>query len=142
MHDSPASKPCIVEDLLDLPTGPIKKISSGGYVTAALTEGNDLYVWGGRTGELKLLEDLTGEPTPVDIEGDIIDVAVGMNHILALTADYKLFVAGDGSNGQLGLEVKKTKGWKEVVLPLQKNQRITRVYTGYKNSMVIVENIT
>jgi alpha-tubulin suppressor-like RCC1 family protein len=141
--DSPATIPCVVEDLLDLPTGSIRKISSGGYVTAALTEGNDLYVWGGRPGLTKLLEDLTGAPMPVDFDGqDVLDVAVSMNHMIALTTGGKLFVVGDGSNGQLGLDIKELATWKEVTLPLKDNRRIAGVHTGYKNSLVVVEGIT
>lgn len=113
-------------------------------MTAALTEGNDLYVWGGRPGEPKILEELTGEPTPVDLDGeDVFDVAVGMNHILALTTDRRLYVAGDGSNGQLGLDVKKLTDWEHVPLfSLKDNQQIASVHAGYKNSMIIVENVT
>lgn len=139
----PALEPCIVEDLLDLPTGPIWKIASGGYVTAVLTEGNDLYVWGGRPGQPNLLQDLTGEPTPVDVEGeDVLDVAVGMNHMLALTRERKLFVVGENSNGQLGLIEEELAAWKEVDLPLKDNHRIVSVHVGYKNSLVVVEEIT
>ncbi|KAF8856482.1 RCC1/BLIP-II [Acephala macrosclerotiorum] len=140
---SPATIPCVVEDLLDLPTGTIRKISSGGYVTAALTEGNDLYVWGGRPGQAKLLEDLTGAPTPVDLDGqDVLDVAVSMNHMIALTTEGRLFVVGDGGNGQLGLDVTELAACREVSLPLTDNQRIISVHAGYKNSLVVVKDIT
>ncbi|POS86713.1 hypothetical protein EPUL_000875, partial [Erysiphe pulchra] len=94
--------PCLVEDLCHLPTGPIKKISSGGYVSAALTEGNDLYIWGGKLGQPDILSGLTNNPTPVDIEGsDIIDIAVGFDHIIALTTEGKLYTVGFGDCGQL-----------------------------------------
>jgi alpha-tubulin suppressor-like RCC1 family protein len=131
-----------VEDLLDLPTGKIRKISSGGYVTAAITVGNDLYVWGGRPGQPKLLEQMEGYPTPVDLEGlDILDVAVGDGHILALSTDNRLFIVGDGGNGQLGLgsNIKELADWKEVSLPLKEGQKMVRVHAGYKNSFVVVE---
>lgn len=112
-------------------------------MTAALTEGNDLYVWGGRPGQTKLLEDLSGAPTPVDLDGqDVHDVAVSMNHMIALTTEGKLFVVGDGSNGQLGLDVKELASWREISLPLKDNQRSVSIHTGYKNSLVLVENIT
>lgn len=112
-------------------------------MTAALTEGNDLYVWGGRPGQTKLLEDLTGAPTPIDLDGqDVLDVAVSMNHMIALTSEGKLFVVGDGGNGQLGLDVKELAAWKEMTLPLKDNQRIIGVHVGYKNSLVVVEDIT
>ncbi|KUJ18274.1 RCC1/BLIP-II protein [Mollisia scopiformis] len=141
--ERPAATPCTVEDLSDVPNGPIRKISSGGYVTAALTNGNDLYVWGGRPGQSKLLEDLTGAPMPLDLEGeDVLDVAVGVNHMLILTTERKLFVVGEGSNGQLGLDEKEVPTWKQVILPLKDSQRIASVHAGYKNSLVIVEEIT
>ncbi|RQM05301.1 hypothetical protein DH86_00001850, partial [Scytalidium sp. 3C] len=72
---SEALEPGLVEDLLDLPTGPVRKLSAGGYVLAALTFGNDLYVWGGRTGEESYLHGLSEAILPVDIHGhDILDV--------------------------------------------------------------------
>lgn len=141
--DSPAHLPCIVADLSDLPTGSIRKISSGGYVTAALTSGNDLYIWGGRPGQPKLLEGLSGTPDPVDLEGnDVLDVAVGVNHMVALTTEHKLYVVGANGNGQLGLDVEELSEWREVTLPLNEKQQILSVHTGYKNSFVLVGNMT
>ncbi len=90
-----------------------------------------------------LLEELTAAPTPVDLDGqDVLDVAVGMNHMIALTTEGKLFVVGDGRKGQLGLVITELVAWREVSLPLTDNERITSVYAGYKNSLVIVEDIT
>ncbi|KAH7400003.1 regulator of chromosome condensation 1/beta-lactamase-inhibitor protein II [Cadophora sp. MPI-SDFR-AT-0126] len=141
--ECPAHIPNIVEDLTELPGGGIRKISSGGYVTAALTDDNDLYVWGGRAGQKAILEGLEGSPMPVDLEGeDIWDVSVGTNHILAITMDRKLFVVGEGGNGQLGSLVKGLEDWREVKLPLKEGQNIVSVHAGYKNSFVLVENVT
>ena len=132
----------MVEDLSDLPTGPIRKISSGGYVTAALTSGNDLYLWGGRAGQPKLLDQLSGTPEPVDLDGhDVLDVAVGFDHILALTTDHRLYVVGANRNGQLGLDVDELCDWREVILPLDGRQ-IVSVHAGYKNSFLLIEQIT
>jgi alpha-tubulin suppressor-like RCC1 family protein len=129
-----------VEDLLDLPTGPIRKISSGGYVTAALTFGNDLYLWGGRPGQLKILEQLSGTPEPVDLDGqDVLDVAVGTDHILVLTTEHKLYVVGANRNGQLGLDLDQLSEWKEVALPLD-GKEIVSVHAGYKNSFLLLED--
>ncbi len=140
---SPASRPCLVEDLLDLPTGRIRKISSGGYVTAALTEDNDLYVWGGRPRDTKFLEELTGTPLPVDLNGeDVLDVAIGMNHMIALSSKHKLFVVGNGGNGQLGLDIEELEEWKEISLPLIEGQQVVSVHAGYKNSFVLIESLT
>lgn len=80
---------------------------------------------------------------PVDLEGqDVMDVAVGTNHILALTTEGKLYVVGENGNGQLGVDSKELTDWKEVVLPFKDGQRIVGVHTGYKNSLVVVEDIT
>ena len=141
-HNSPASKPCLVEELSNLPDKVIK-ISSGGYVTAALTESNDIYIWG-RQGHPELSEPLAGFPTPLDLDGmDFLDVAVGMNHIVVLTTERRVFVVGTGGNGQLGLgaAIKELKDWKEAVLPLKEGQRVVSVCAGYKNSFVIVEDV-
>ena len=140
--NSPAHLPSIVEDLSDLPAGPIRKISSGGYVTAALTSGNDLYLWGGRPRQTKMLGQLSGTPEPVDLDGqDFLDIAVGADHILALTTEYKLYVIGANRNGQLGLDMEDLCEWREVSLPLD-GKRIVSIHAGYKNSFLLVENIT
>lgn len=132
--------PSLVSDLLDLPTGPIQKISSGGYITAALTENYDLYVWGGFPSQPEILKDITSTPMPVDLDGaNISDVAVGNDHILALTVEGRLFVVGSGSSGQLGIESVKLCQWTEVKLSLKQDQRIAKIYAGYKNSFLIIE---
>lgn len=131
-----------MEDLQDLPTGEIIKISSGGYITAALTAGNDLYIWGGRPGQPKLLDQMEGYPTPIDFDGlDFLDIAVGSDHIIVLTIDHKVFVVGSSGNGQLGLGsgTKKSFDWREVLLPFINGQRVVSVHAGYRNSFLIIE---
>ncbi len=88
---------------------------------------------------------MTGSPTPLDLDGyDFLDVAVGVNHMMILTTERRLFVVGVGSNGQLGLglDFKELKNWTEVCLPLKNGQRLVSVYAGYKNSFVLVEDVT
>jgi alpha-tubulin suppressor-like RCC1 family protein len=109
-----------------------------------LTAGNDVYIWG-RQGHPDLDEPLTGSPTPLDLDGqDFLDVAVGMNHVVVLTTERRMFVVGAGGNGQLGLgpALKELKDWKEVSIPLGKGQQVVSVHAGYKNSFVIVEDAT
>lgn len=139
---SPAPTPSLVSDLSDLPTGPIRKISAGGYITAALTRSNDLYLWGGRAGQAPPLIGLSGEPTPFDLNGaDVLDIAVGNDHILALSTEGRVYVVGSGSNGQLGLGAcKEAKEWTEVEIPLGEGQRIVSVWAGYKTSFALLEN--
>jgi alpha-tubulin suppressor-like RCC1 family protein len=79
----------------------------------------------------------------VDLDGqDVLDVAVGSNHMIALTTEQKLYVVGANGNGQLGLNVEDLSEWREVSLPLEEKQRIVSVHAGYKNSFVVVEDIT
>jgi len=124
-----------------LPTGKVRKIASGGYHTAALTTGNDLYLWGGRPGQTKILDELEDYPMPVDVDGnDWVDVAVGQDHIVALSTEGDVWVVGEGGNGQLGLakDITMLREWRKVELDLD-GMKVSRVYAGYKNSLLIIE---
>ncbi|PSS20506.1 hypothetical protein M430DRAFT_27546 [Amorphotheca resinae ATCC 22711] len=95
---SPASQPGIVEDLSNLPDK-VVRISSGGAMTAALTSGNDVYFWGvGMSGPLGNLWSASPQPLDLD-EQDILDVAVGNEHILILTTEHKVFAIGANGSG-------------------------------------------
>ncbi|KAL2021536.1 hypothetical protein VTK56DRAFT_7035 [Thermocarpiscus australiensis] len=141
--ESPAETPGLVKDLEDLPTGPVTKLAAGGYVVAALTAGNDLYCWG-HAGRCSFLEDLSDTPSPVVIEDkDIVDVAVGDAHLVALTSDGEVYVIGDNRNGQLGLPVVASAStWTRVKLGsiIGASQSITGVAAGPRNSFLIVRN--
>lgn len=136
---SPADEPGLVTALHDLPTGPIRKIAVGGYVLAALTTGDDLYIWGGHPGRKTVPADITDEPSPVDIEeNDIADVAVGETHIIALTTSGDVFVIGDNGNGQLGLPRESGESWCRVLLDLKDDRRVVGVQAGARNSFLLV----
>lgn len=137
---SAAETPGLVMALQDLPTGPIAKIAAGGYMLAALTTGNDLYLWGGHPGRGTVPADVTEEPAPVVIEeSDVADVAVGEAHLIVLTTDAKVFVIGDNGNGQLGLPVGSTDSWRQVELNLQEGRRAVGVAAGPRNSFIIIK---
>ncbi|KAK0747634.1 regulator of chromosome condensation 1/beta-lactamase-inhibitor protein II [Apiosordaria backusii] len=152
---SPASTPSPIPDLLSLPTGPIVKISScsSGYLLAALTAGNDLYIWGHASRCASWFPNVPHRPEPVligsDDGKDIADVAVGQSHIIVLTTDNEIWGRGDNSSGQLGLgrNVKMTKEWTRLKLDCgeddnddeKKRERIKGVWAGERNSFVIVE---
>lgn len=151
-------------DLSDLPTGPVTKLAAaaGGYALAALTAGNDLYVWGdaGRSGAALsgLFSAREGEgPSPVVIssgeegegEGkDVADVAVGDAHMVALTTDGEVYVIGDNGSGQLGgLGTRQGMqgSWTRVDLEAEvgidgRAQSVTGVAAGPMNSFLIVRN--
>lgn len=139
-EDNPADKPGLVTALESLPTGPISKIAAGGYMLAALTAGNDLYLWGGRPGRKTIPADVADEPEPFVIdEQDIADVAVGESHLIVLTTEGRVFVVGENKNGQLGLPVDSADSWSPVELGLQDNRTVVGVAAGPRSSFIIVK---
>jgi len=124
-----------------VPITGVKKIAAGGYVAGALTNENDLYVWGGRQGQETPLPDMTGIPESVDIEGeDILDFGVGDRHIIALTMSYRLWVVGNNFNGQVSDGNQNDIGaWREITLPLKTYQKVVKVYAGYRSSFALVD---
>lgn len=108
-------------------------------MTAALTEGFDLYAWGSRPGQPKLFEQISRHPEPLDVDGhDFLDVAVGNDHMIVLTTEHRVFVIGAGGNGQLGMTAERLEDWTEIVLPLNEEHSVVAVHAGYKNSFVLV----
>ncbi|KAI8965037.1 RCC1/BLIP-II [Daldinia sp. FL1419] len=139
-HSSPAEKPGLVEELEDLPTGKIKKISAAGYLVLALTEGCDLYAWGGRPGQKALLEELSSSPIPVIVEeSDIIDCGVGESHIIVLSSEGHVYVIGDNGNGQLGLLDDEASSWTKVPLQLEAGQVVCGVGAGRSTSFILAK---
>jgi alpha-tubulin suppressor-like RCC1 family protein len=88
----------------------IKAVAAGEYHTIALTNDGKVVAWGqNKLGQLGngLYSD-SSSFAPVLIAGgtqlsDVIAIATGSYHNLALTADGKVFSWGSNSNGQLGL---------------------------------------
>lgn len=106
---------------------------------AALTSGNDLYLWGGHPGRRTVPADVTDEPTPVVIEDqDIKDICVGESHLIALTTEGEVFVIGDNGNGQLGLPVKSVDSWTQI-LDLKKGRTIVGVAAGPRCSFILAQ---
>lgn len=131
-----ASQPGLVTDLQSLPTGPITKIASGGYVTAALTAGQDLYLWGAD----EFLR-LGRQPTPLDLgDVDVRDVAVGDGHVVIATLDGKVLITGKGENGQIGMGegIEELVEWREVDLNLGSESKILQVAAGPRCSLLLV----
>ena len=107
--DSPAEIPYPIPFLEGIQ---VRKIVSGGWICAAISEFNDLYIWGGEpevdpAKRISCLPDWReGEDVKlVDIDGglDVLDAAVGEGHVVALTERGGVWVTGQGYEGQLGL---------------------------------------
>ncbi|ETS77376.1 hypothetical protein PFICI_11250 [Pestalotiopsis fici W106-1] len=138
----PANAPGLVTDLVELPTGKITKIAAGGYLVMALTEGNDLYAWGGHPGLPAMFDGLSESPTPVDVDdSDVVDFSVGSSHAALLSKDGHLFAVGDNTNGQLGLPRKeKLHSWTRVPIALGPSKTIISVVCGPRNTLFVVNS--
>jgi alpha-tubulin suppressor-like RCC1 family protein len=140
------SAPAVVADLHGLPTGPVVKIAAGGHVAAALTAGRDCYVWGCGAAFLTPL------PTPLDLGGrDVLDVAVGEDHMIVVTEGGGVWVVGCNDNGQLGLGDGREWGvrdgewrglslteWTEVKLEFPPGREVVGVAAGPRVSFLLV----
>ena len=86
----------------------IVKVASGGFLTAALTKDGQLYVWGvARPGAPQLPFVAQDKPVALQVINSstgvtVVDIAVGDNHMIALTSDGVVFGIGEGANGELG----------------------------------------
>lgn len=142
---TPADKPAAVDALGGLQ---ISKIASSGWLNAALSADGALYVWGstspggGDERSILCLEDQgAGQVALVTIPDsdseplDILDVAVGDDHICAIAEGGRLFVVGDNRNGQLGLDSEESfvEDWEEV---FQVSQAKT-IWCGPKSTFVL-----
>ncbi|TGO19012.1 hypothetical protein BTUL_0006g00450 [Botrytis tulipae] len=154
---NPASQPTLLTSLISLPTGQIRKLSSSGPLTAALTTGHDLYIWG-RTNTPSIIPELSDsssfsssddyDPIPLDIHGaDILDFSIGDNHMVVLTTDGELYVIGENGNGQLGLGEggkERCGEWRLVDLGFEEGstKKCVGVRAGYKCSFALVEDLS
>ncbi|KAI0440982.1 regulator of chromosome condensation 1/beta-lactamase-inhibitor protein II [Xylaria telfairii] len=137
---SPAERPGLVEDLENLPSGKIKKIAAGGYTVLALTEGHDLYGWGGHPARQPIIDTLSSSPSPVDVEeNDILDFSVGETHMIVLTTHGDVYVIGENTNGQLGVPSDGTTQWEKVPWP-PTEEAIVGVRAGQRSSFVVTKN--
>ena len=83
----------------------IVAITAGKYFAAALDKNGQVWTWGGNSyGQLGRQPVGVSLPTPTKIANleNIVAIAAGDNHLLALEANGKLHAWGDNAQGQLG----------------------------------------
>ncbi|KAK6203935.1 hypothetical protein LQW54_008628 [Pestalotiopsis sp. IQ-011] len=142
MDKSPADAPGLATDLVELPTGKITNIAAGGYLVMALTEGNDLYAWGGHPGHAVMFDGLSEYPEPVDADdNDVLDFSVGSDHAVILSKDGHLFAVGENTNGQLGIPKQdKLHSWTRIPFATEPSKAIVSVVCGPRNTLVVVDD--
>ncbi|CAM1509469.1 Fc.00g032080.m01.CDS01 [Cosmosporella sp. VM-42] len=143
---SPADEPGEVVDLSDL-GDPIQKVSAGGYIMAALTEGGGLYVWGaesaGSHSRHQAFPEISRVPNYIEVDGeqDVKDIALGESHAIALTSEGNVFVIGSNISGQLSLgkpfiwELVKT--WTKVNTQIPPGWEVVGVEAGPRSSFIM-----
>lgn len=141
----PADIPGAVEAVGGLRIG---MVAVGGWMCAALSEDGALYLWGTPSpgskvkinalsaedgGDVALVEipnSISGEPL------DVLDVAVGDDHIAVVAEGNRLFVVGENANGQLGVkDAERLADWHEIVQPDQ----VKSVWCGPLSTFALVD---
>ena len=86
----------------------ISEVYAGGYNSVVLINNGTVYAWGhnqyGQTG-VGVSTEIISVPTQVSGLENVIDLAIGDNHTLALTQEQKVYAWGDNSKMQLNLPV-------------------------------------
>ncbi|KAL6855710.1 RCC1/BLIP-II [Trichoderma novae-zelandiae] len=161
----PPNLPGPVPDLHEIASAedPIKHVTAGGSAVAALTTSGSVYVWGSRTISPSSkaagtshhhhrpghgFTELSSVPNYTEIDGgkDVVDVALGEGHAIALTADGLVYVIGENANGQLGLGelgrgVCTTNAWLKLRFEAPEGFKIVGVAAGPRTSFILTARI-
>jgi alpha-tubulin suppressor-like RCC1 family protein len=145
--DEPADVPVVVQALEGIR---VTKISSMGWLTAALTEPRDLYIWGhtgpnvvgGGRDAIDFLPENTEDVGLVDLgaEVEVVDVAVGAGHVCALTISGDIYTAGRNESGQAGVVDSENfqRNWKKWGKVWDGD--IRAVFSGWESSFCVVSS--
>lgn len=104
---------------------------------------DDVYVWGHNTwGQLGLGHlDNVPYPEPVDAmrESTVSHVACGGHHLVLLTLQDEVWVAGKNSHAQLGIEETEDRQTQPVLLDTLSGRHITTIACGYDHTVLVTE---
>jgi alpha-tubulin suppressor-like RCC1 family protein len=108
----------VFNEVLDVPVkvknlAEVKAVSAGGDFTLALKNDGTVWAWGfNKNGELgngsydqeteMTLGDNKSEPVEVSMLQDVIEIAAGGSHAMAVTKDGGIWAWGSNDEGQLG----------------------------------------
>ncbi len=122
------------------------QVHAGGYTVAAVTEGGSIYAWGrkppGASSRCPAFADLQGFPNYVEVDGDkdIKDFGLGDSHAIALTTEGIVYVVGDNSSGQLGIQDVTCTVWTRVDFALPAGQLVVSVAAGPRSSFILTKS--
>ncbi|GMF23944.1 unnamed protein product [Phytophthora lilii] len=130
----------LVPALLELPEGEkVKKIVCSTALTFLLTESGKLFTLGANSyGQCGVGEEGVSvhPPTHVNIDGDeIVDIAAGYQHGLAVTKNGTVFSWGKGERGQLGFGTGNAASPQELIA--LKGKKIAQVGAGFNHSVAV-----
>lgn len=129
----------------------LKKVCAGGFHNAAITEKNELYVWGdnesGQLGlnDLEVINITIPKQIPLfqDLKYEILDVSCGGLHTLALIKDNEgkinLWSWGDETQGQCGSGEKKSTKLPSLINFFE-GKRIEKISAGSFHSLVLIKD--
>uniref|UniRef100_A0A8C6DGU3 Serine/threonine-protein kinase Nek8 n=1 Tax=Moschus moschiferus TaxID=68415 RepID=A0A8C6DGU3_MOSMO len=118
----------------------IKHVACGDLFTACLTDRGIIMTFGsGSNGCLGHggLNDIS-QPTIVEalLGYEMVQVACGASHVLALSTERELFAWGRGDGGRLGLGTRESHSCPQQV-PMPPGQEVQRVICGIDSSMIL-----
>lgn len=121
---------------------PIVQIAAGDYYYVALTASGGVYTWGANDCGQLGHKDYVSRSLPMRVKHldsmNIVYVACGANHTLALSKDGKVFAFGSDSSGQCGLGRKKNREDIPISIPEFLGSHVSAIACGRRHSLALV----
>uniref|UniRef100_G3ULQ9 Serine/threonine-protein kinase Nek8 n=1 Tax=Loxodonta africana TaxID=9785 RepID=G3ULQ9_LOXAF len=118
----------------------IKHVACGDLFTACLTDRGIIMTFGSGSSGCLGHGSLTDMSQPTIVEAllgyEMVQVACGASHVLALSTERELFAWGRGDGGRLGLGTRESHSCPQQV-PMPPGQEAQRVVCGIDSSMVL-----
>lgn len=127
------------------------QVETNYFVSAALSDAGEVYTWGdGQGGALGLTTGVLDSMTPrlVTFPGKpsddpVVEIAVGMKHVLALTEQGEVWAWGTNDYGQLGLGDSYDVVWEPTALGiadyLQGDEKVIAISAGSDHSLALTD---
>ncbi|XP_019384652.1 PREDICTED: X-linked retinitis pigmentosa GTPase regulator isoform X2 [Crocodylus porosus] len=119
----------------------IRQLAAGSYISAALTEDGQLFMWGDNSeGQIGMAHEANAcVPCQVDIGKPVSWVSCGYYHSALVTRDGQLYTFGEPENGKLGLLPEQLKNSK-VPQPVSGIlERVKKVACGGGHTVALTE---